>query len=95
MLAHSPNYMEVGGPDTAVLSAVGNTAANLTGLTVPTIGAYFKSSTGSYTGLFLMTAANNLVAMLAFLRWGGSRPAREVLYEQRALKAAADKTNRA
>ena len=35
--------MEVGGPDTAVLSAVGNTAANLTGLTVPTLGAFFQA----------------------------------------------------
>jgi hypothetical protein len=66
--------MEVGGQDTAVLSAVGNTAANLTGLTVPTIGAYFKSSTGSYNGLFLMTASNSLAAMLAFLQWGGKPP---------------------
>ena len=35
---YNPNYREVGGDDTAVVAALGNTLANVTGMTVPILG---------------------------------------------------------
>ena len=51
------NYEDVGGPDSAILWAVGNPLASLPGYFSPIIAAAIKSSTGQYNGLFNLTAA--------------------------------------
>ena len=49
----SPNYFEVGGPDTAIMYAVGNALASIPGLVLPPLGVYLaRVANGSWTPLF-------------------------------------------
>ena len=45
----SANYLEVGGPDTAMLNAVGNTVSNVPGFVVPISGVFLRNLTGAQT----------------------------------------------
>jgi hypothetical protein len=42
------NYVEVGGPDSGVLSSVGNTLATLPGSIISVVGSYSSTRFGSY-----------------------------------------------
>ena len=45
----SANYLEVGGADTAMLNAVGNTVSNVPGFVVPISGVFLRNLTGAQT----------------------------------------------
>eukprot|EP01046_Picozoa_sp_COSAG06_P073570 COSAG06_NODE_22066_length_735_cov_0.825472_1_plen_53_part_10 len=45
---YGPNYLEVGGPDTGVVSAVGNTLANVPGMVGPVVAVWLLRKTGSW-----------------------------------------------
>ena len=66
------NYLEVGGQNTALLKAVGNTLANVPGWLIPLAGVWLRRLTpsGSWLPLFCGSAALHVVAGLHFLRRG-------------------------
>ena len=77
---YNPNYREVGGEDTAVVAAVGNTAANVTGMLVPFLGvALRKMSGGSWLPLFGYAALLNLATAAFFATSASVTPARTLL----------------
>ena len=79
---YGPNYLEVGGPDTGVVSAVGNTLANAPGMVGPIIAVWAvrqMSERASWMPLFVGTAAIQLVAGAFFQLFGSITPAREEL----------------
>jgi len=79
---YGPNYLEVGGPDTGVVSAVGNTLANAPGMVGPIIAVWAvrqMSERASWMPLFVGTAVIQLVAGAFFQLCGSITPAREEL----------------
>ena len=72
----------MGGPDTGVVSAVGNTLANAPGMVGPIIAVWAvrqMSERASWMPLFVGTAAIQLVAGAFFQLFGSITPAREEL----------------
>lgn len=77
---YNPNYREVGGNDTAVVAALGNTLANVTGMTVPILGVYLRRvGGGSWMPLFVAAAAVNLLSAGFFTYSASDMPARDTL----------------
>lgn len=76
---YGPNYLEVGGPDTGVVSAVGNTLANVPGMIGPVIAVAVKNKTGSFLPYFGVTAALHVLAGLFFQACGTTESARDIL----------------
>ena len=77
---YNPNYREVGGDDTAVVAALGNTLANVTGMTVPILGVYLRRiSGGSWMPLFVAATIVNLLSAGFFTLSASDKPARDVL----------------
>ena len=78
------NYEDIGGPDAAILWACDNTLASLPGFVSPMIAAAIFRRTGSYTGLFDLSAAMQISLALFFGACASTTPARELLAAQRA-----------
>ena len=77
---YNPNYREVGGDDTAVVAALVNTLANVTGMTVPILGVYLRRiSGGSWMPLFVAATVVNLLSAGMFTLSASDKPARETL----------------
>ena len=76
---YGPNYLEVGGPDTGVVSAVGNTLANVPGMVGPVVAVWLLKKTGSWMPLFTATAGIQVVAGLLFQMCGTTESARDIL----------------
>ena len=62
------NYVEVVGPDSGVLSSVGNTAATLPGSIVSVIGSFCFTRFGSYTPMYVTHASLCVQTVLFVLR---------------------------
>lgn len=87
---YSANYYEVGGPDTALLYAVGNALASIPGLVLPPLGLLIFTRTGSYFPLFGLCAAITVSTGLLFQRVASLSSGRELLAERgRAGRKAA------
>ena len=78
---YSANYYEVGGPDTALLYAVGNALASIPGLVLPPLGLLIFTRTGSYFPLFGLCAAITMSTGLLFQRVASLSSGRELLAE--------------
>lgn len=78
------NYMEVGGPDVGVLSAVGNTCATFPGFLLPIIGSLAMTRFGSYTPMFMLSAALQLFSGIFFFGAASTSSARELLAQRKA-----------
>lgn len=79
---YAPNYLEVGGPDTGVVSAVGNTLANVPGMLGPIVAVWAvkeMSNRASWMPLFFATAGIQVVAGSFFQLCASIRPARDSL----------------
>jgi ACS family sodium-dependent inorganic phosphate cotransporter len=79
---YAPNYLEVGGPDTGVVSAVGNTLANVPGMLGPIVAVWAVKDMGnraSWMPLFAATAGIQAVAAAFFQLCASTRPARDTL----------------
>jgi hypothetical protein len=81
------NYMEVGGPDVGVLSAVGNTCATFPGFVLPIIGSFCMTRFGSYTPMFMFSAGLQLLSGFYFFGAASTTSARELLAQRKAKKA--------
>jgi hypothetical protein len=79
----SANYYEVGGRDTAMINAVGNTFANVPGIVAPGLGLFLLQWTGSWRPLFWLTAALQCLTGLAFGKLASISDARTLLAAQR------------
>eukprot|EP01051_Picozoa_sp_SAG22_P008441 SAG22_NODE_641_length_8235_cov_9.502704_7_plen_158_part_00 len=80
---YSPNYLEVGGPDTALMYAVGNAIASIPGLALPPLGlALLRVSGGSWMPLFGGCAAFTLGTGVWFHQVASLRNGRELLAER-------------
>jgi len=79
----SANYYEVGGRDTAMINAVGNTFANIPGIIAPGLGLFLFQWTGSWMPLFWLTAALQCATGLAFGKLASTSDARSLLAVQR------------
>ena len=84
----SANYLEVGGKDTALMYAVGNSIASIPGLVLPSVGLLLVKRSGSYVPLFGGCGLLTLLAGLYFNATASVRPARELLAEQRQKKSS-------
>ena len=80
----SANYYEVGGRDTAMINAVGNTFANIPGIIAPGLGLFLLQRTGSWVPLFWLTAALQCLTGLVFGKLASISDARTLLATQRA-----------
>jgi hypothetical protein len=76
--------MEVGGQDTAVLTSVSNSLAQIPAVVVPALGLWLRKRTGSWVPQYAWVAAFQAVTGLLWLRFCSCTPAREQLEEQRA-----------
>lgn len=79
---YGPNYLEVGGPDTGVVSAVGNTLANVPGMLGPIVAVWAvkeMSDRASWMPFFVATAGIQVVAGAFFQLCASIRPARDML----------------
>jgi fucose permease len=79
-IGFSQNYYEVGGPDTAILTSVGNVFASLGGMIAPALGAWLLASTGQWYPLYAIAAAIHVVAGVFFAVCASDTPARQLLY---------------
>lgn len=57
-----PNYYEIGGGQTAVLSAVGNVFASVPGLVLPLVGVALRQYFGNFKPIFMLAGAVMLVS---------------------------------
>ena len=77
------NYLEVGGPDVALMYAIGNALASIPGMILPPLGlALMRRFNGSWLPLFSLTAACTLGSSFWFNLDASIRPGRELLAEQ-------------
>jgi hypothetical protein len=87
------NFMELGGEDTALLTSVANSLANIPAIAVPPIGlalqSYFQ---GSWLPQFALGAALQSATALLWLRYCSVTPARKLLAVQDAKKAKEGKS---
>ena len=80
---------EVGGPDTGVVSAVGNTLANVPGMVGPMIAVWLLRTTGSWMPLFTGTAVCQLCAAALFHVCATTESARDVLARRDGIQGKA------
>lgn len=71
------SYLEVGGKDTAVLMAVGNTLATIPGMIAPPLKLWLMRLTGSWMPLFSLAAAWQVAAAIFYAHCISLRPARD------------------
>ena len=86
----SANYYEVGGRDTAMINAVGNTVANVPGILAPALGLWLLQRTGSWLPLFWLTAALQCLTGLAFGGLASLSDARTLLATARSCAGASN-----
>lgn len=67
---YSANMIEVAGADTATLNAIGNTGAQVCGMVVPVLGVWLRNHFGSFTPLFVLASAGNLIGAVLFAIFG-------------------------
>ena len=78
-----PNYLEVGGEDTAILSSVCNGIAQAPAFIVPALALWLRRRTGSWLPQYAYVAALQFCCGLLWLRNCSCTPAREQLAEMR------------
>ena len=78
------SMVELGGPDAAVMNSVGNTGTNTPGIFVAPLALMLRRRTGGWVAQYAAMAAMLLPAGLWYCLTCTTRPARELLYEQRA-----------
>lgn len=77
---YNVNYLEVGGKDTAVLSAVGNCLASAPGFIIPPLSlAIRRMSGGGWLGVFVAPALLQVVCASLYVRFASLTPARDSL----------------
>lgn len=77
------NYLEVGGPDVALMYAIGNALASVPGMILPPLGlTLMRRFNGSWLPLFGLTAAFTLGSSFWFNLDASIRPGRDLLAEQ-------------
>jgi hypothetical protein len=79
-IGFSQNYYEVGGPDTAILTSVGNVFASLGGMIAPPVGAWLLATTGKWYPLYAIAAGIHVFAGAFFAAFASDTPARQLLY---------------
>ena len=79
-IGFSQNYYEVGGPDTAILTSVGNVFASLGGMVAPMLGTYLLARTGQWYPLYAISAGIHVCAGVFFAIFASDTPARQLLY---------------
>ena len=79
-IGFSQNYYEVGGPDTAILTSVGNVFASLGGMVAPMLGTYLLARTGQWYPLYAISAGIHVFAGFFFAIFASDTPARQLLY---------------
>ena len=87
------NYFEVGGKDTAMLNAVGNTVSNVPGFVVPALGMWLHHRTASWQPLFWLTAAIQLLTGIVFGCRASLTDARTLLAASRTLDSTTNKSD--
>ena len=78
-----PFFLELGGPDAALLSSFCNSTANIPGVLVPVVVLFLRKLTGSWLPHFAMAAGLQLISAAWWVRSSSVRPARELLALQR------------
>lgn len=77
---YNVNYLEVGGKDTAVLSAVGNCLASAPGFIIPPLSlALRRIGGGSWLGVFIVPVVLQVVSATAYVKYASLVPARDAL----------------
>lgn len=77
---YNVNYLEVGGKDTAVLSAVGNCLASAPGFIIPPLSlALRRISGGSWLGVFIVPVVLQAVSAAAYVKYASLVPAHDSL----------------
>ena len=77
---YNVNYLEVGGKDTAALSAVGNCLASAPGFIIPPLSlAMRRICGGSWLGVFIVTVVLQVVSAAAYMKFASLVPARDAL----------------
>ena len=79
-IGFSQNYYEVGGPDTAILTSVGNVFASLGGMVAPPLGVWLQVTTGQWYPLYALSALIHVFAGGLFFTCASDVPARTLLY---------------
>jgi hypothetical protein len=78
-----PNFMELGGEDTALLASVANSLANIPAITVPATGLALQTlSNGSWLPQFALGAGLQSLTAVLWLRYCSVTPAQELLAKQ-------------
>ena len=86
-IGFSQNYYEVGGPDTAILTSVGNVFASVGGMAAPPLGLYLmRRFNGQWYPVFLVAAIIHWFAGISFFCLASDIPARQLLYNSRRRK---------
>ncbi len=67
---YSANMIEVAGADTATLNAIGNTGAQICGMAVPVLGVWLRQHFGSFTPLFVLASAGQIIGAVLFALFG-------------------------
>jgi ACS family sodium-dependent inorganic phosphate cotransporter len=82
---YNVNYLEVGGKDTALLSAVGNCAASAPGFIIPPLSlALRRMSGGGWLGVFIVPAVLQAVCASLYVKYASLAPARATLDDKTA-----------
>ena len=77
---YNVNYLEVGGKDTAALSAVGNCLASAPGFIIPPLSlAMRRICGGSWLGVFIVPVVLQVVSAAAYMKFASLVPARDAL----------------
>lgn len=77
---YNVNYLEVGGKDTAALSAVGNCLASAPGFIIPPLSlALRRIGGGSWLGVFIVPVVLQVVSAAAYIQCASLVPARDAL----------------
>lgn len=74
---------QVGGQDTAVLTSVSNSLAQIPAVVVPALGLWLRQRTGSWVPQYVWVAAFQAMTGLLWLRYCSCTPARDQLEKQR------------
>jgi ACS family sodium-dependent inorganic phosphate cotransporter len=78
-----PNYLEIGGPDIGMVAGLGNTLANLPGVTSPLLAVAMLRRWGSWLPFFVSAAVFEMLCGAWLACVCTTTPARELLLPQR------------
>ena len=81
------SYIEVGGGDVGMLSAVGNSLANTSGFFLPALMVSFRRRFNSWAPVFIFSAAVQLLSMSVYLSSATTRSARAILADAKRQAA--------